>query len=149
MKAPQRARRSTACPVATTKTEKRPKPPKANKRGRFETLVHRYYSGVYSFASRLTDDPVEAVVLTHGAFISTQSQLWSRRNEVQIVTILLNAVIRAARMAKLEGADRTTRVHANEPVTESNRANRQRCSRRCPICLAAERATAAKQQEPS
>jgi hypothetical protein len=142
MKAPQRARRSTACPATTTKTKKRPRPPKANKLGRFETSVRRYYSGVYSFASRLTDDPVEAVVLTHGAFISTRRQLRSRRNEIEIVTILLAAVIRAARIAKLEGANQTTRVHANRPVTEWNRADRQRCSRRCPICLAAERARA-------
>ena len=138
MKAPQRARRSTACP-ATTTTKKRPKPPKANKRGRFETLVLRYYSGVYNFASRLTDDPVEAVVLTHGAFTSTRGQLRSRRNEVEIVTILLTAVIRAAGIAKLEEANRTTRVHANKSVTEWNRAERQACSRRCPICLAAGR----------
>jgi hypothetical protein len=65
-------------------------------------LVLRYYSGVYNFASRLTDDPVEAAVLTHGAFISTRRQLRSRRNEVEIVTILLTAVIRAAGIAKLE-----------------------------------------------
>jgi DNA-directed RNA polymerase specialized sigma24 family protein len=146
MKAPQRARRSTACPAATTKIKKRPKPPKANKRGRFETLVRRYYSGVYNFASRLTDDPVEAVVLTHLAFISTRRQLRSRRNEVDIVTILLTAVIRAAGIAKLEGANRTTRVHANK-VTEWNRAHRQACSRLCPICLEAERARAVKQRE--
>jgi hypothetical protein len=135
MKAPQRARRSTACPATTTKIKKRPKPPKANKRRHFETLVLRYYSGVYRFASRLTDDPVEAVVLTHGAFVSTRKQLPSGRNEVEIVTILLTAIIRAARIVKLEGANRTTRVHADERVTESNRAGRQACSRRCPICF--------------
>jgi hypothetical protein len=149
MKPPRRARRSTACPATTTKTKKRPKPQKANKRGRFETLVPRYYSGVYSFASRLTDDPVEAVVLTHGAFISTRRQLQSRRNEVEIVTILLTAVIRAAGIAKLELTNETTRVHANTPLMESNRADRQRCSRRCPVCLAAERARAMKQLETS
>ena len=149
MKAPHRARRSSACPARTTKIKKRPKPPKANQRRRFETLVLHYYSGVYSFASRLTDDPVEAVVLTHLAFISTRRQLLSRRNEVEIVTILLTAVIRAAGIAKLEEANRTTRFHANKPVTESNRADRRRCSRRCPICLEAERATAAKQRETS
>jgi hypothetical protein len=124
MKAPHRARRSTVCPATTTKIKKRPKPPKANKRGRFETFVLRYYSGVYSFASRLTDDPVEAVVLTHVAFISTRRQLLTRRNEVEIVTILLTAVIRAAGIAKLEEANRTMRFHANTPVTEWNRADR-------------------------
>lgn len=137
MKAPQRARRSTACPATTTKTKKRPKPPKANKLGRFETSVRRYYSGVYSFASRLTDDPVEAVGLTHGAFISTRKQLQSVRNEVEIVTMLLTAMIRAAGIVKLTGANQTARVHADEPITASNRADRQACSRRCPICLAA------------
>lgn len=136
MKASQRARRSTACATTTTETQQRPKPLKANKRGYFETLVLRYYSGVYNFASRLTDDPVEAVVLTHGAFISTRRQLLSRRNEVEIVTILLTAVIRSAGIAKPGEANRTTRVHANKSVTERNRAERQACSRRCPICLA-------------
>ena len=65
------------------------------KRARFDTLVARYYPDVYSFASRLTDDPREAVLLTHDAFISTRKQLRSRRSEVALVIILLNAVIRA------------------------------------------------------
>ena len=122
-----------------TKVKKRPKPLKANKGGRFETLVSRYYSGVYSFASRLTDDPVEAVELTHGAFVSTRKQLQSGRDEVEIVTMLLTAMIRAAGIVKLEGANQTERVHAKEPITASDRADRQACSRRCPICLAAGR----------
>jgi DNA-directed RNA polymerase specialized sigma24 family protein len=65
------------------------------KHARFDTLVARYYPAVYSFASRLTDDPREAVLLTHDAFNSTRKQLRSRRDEVALVTILLNAVIRA------------------------------------------------------
>ena len=65
------------------------------KRARFDTLVARYYAVVYSFASRLTDDPREAVLLTHDAFNSTRKQLRNRRDEVEGVTILLNAVIRA------------------------------------------------------
>ena len=72
---------------------KKTKPIKA-KRPRFDTLVARYYPAFYSFASRLTDDPVEAVLLTHDAFNSTRKQLRSRRGEVALVTILLNAVIR-------------------------------------------------------
>ena len=136
MKAPQRVRRITACPPTTT-TKKRSKPPKGNKCGRFETLVRRYYSGLYSFASRLTEDPVEAVGLTHGAFISTRKQLQTGCNEVEIVTMLLTAMIRAAGIVKLEGANQSARVHADEPITESNRADRQACSRHCPICLAA------------
>ena len=136
MKAPQRARRSSACSTTTIKTQQRPKPPKVNKRVRFETLVFRYYSGIYNVASRLTDDPVEAVELTHGAFVSTRKQLQSGRDEVEIVTMLLTAMIRAAGIAKLEKANPTTRVQADEPITASNRADRQACSRRCPICLA-------------
>jgi DNA-directed RNA polymerase specialized sigma24 family protein len=62
------------------------------KSSRFNSLVARYYPAVYGFASRLTDDPREAVLLTHDAFNSTRKQLQSRRDEVALVTILLNAV---------------------------------------------------------
>jgi DNA-directed RNA polymerase specialized sigma24 family protein len=81
------------CGVA--KCKKRIKSPMKTKRARFDTLVARYYPAVYSFASRLTDDPREAVLLTHDAFNSTRKQLRSRRNEVALVITLLNAVIRA------------------------------------------------------
>jgi hypothetical protein len=74
---------------------KRRKPPIKTKRTRFNTLVARHYAVVYSFASRLTDDPVEAVLLTHDAFNSTRKLLQSRHDEVTVVTILLTAVIRA------------------------------------------------------
>jgi DNA-directed RNA polymerase specialized sigma24 family protein len=77
------------------RTIKKRKPPMKAKSSRFDTLVARYYPAVYSFASRLTDDPREAVLLTHDAFNSTRKQLQSRRDEVALVTILLNAVIRA------------------------------------------------------
>jgi DNA-directed RNA polymerase specialized sigma24 family protein len=73
----------------------RRKPTMKTKRARFDTLVARYYPAVYSFASRLTDDPREAVLLTHDAFSSIRKQLRSRRDDVALVTILLNAVIRA------------------------------------------------------
>ena len=69
--------------------------PIKTKRARFDTLVTRYYPAVYSFASRLTDDPREAVLLTHDAFNSIRNQRWNRRDEVALVTILLPAVIRA------------------------------------------------------
>ena len=115
----------------------KPTPLKKKKRGRFENLVARYYRGVCTFASRLTDDPVEAVLLTHAAFTSTR-QLLRTRDEVRFVTILLTAVMRDAQLAKLRGADWATRVHANKPVPEpKNRADRCRCSPRCPICLEA------------
>jgi len=78
-----------------TVTDQKSKPPMKSKSSRFDSLVARYYPAVYSFASRLTDDPREAVLLTHDAFNSTRKQLRSCRNEVALVITLLNAVIRA------------------------------------------------------
>jgi DNA-directed RNA polymerase specialized sigma24 family protein len=65
------------------------------KTSRFDTLVARYYPAVYSFASRLTDDPREAVVLTYDAFTSIRKQLRNRRDESTLASILIFAVIRA------------------------------------------------------
>jgi hypothetical protein len=62
---------------------------------RFDSLVARYYPAVYSFASRLTDDPREAVALTREAFNSTRKQLRNRLDEAALVSILISAVIRA------------------------------------------------------
>jgi DNA-directed RNA polymerase specialized sigma24 family protein len=70
-------------------------PPMKTKSARFDTLVARYYPAVYSFASRLTDDPREAVLLTHDALYSTRKQLQNRRDEIALVSVLLSAVIRA------------------------------------------------------
>jgi len=69
------------------------KPPTKTKYRRFDTLVGRYYPAVYSFAFRLTDDPREAVLLTHDAFNAIRKRRWRRRDEVALATILLNAVI--------------------------------------------------------
>ena len=69
------------------------KPPIKTKQARFDTLVARYYPAVYSFASRLTDDPREAVLLTYDAFNTIRNRRWRRLNEVMLATILLNAVI--------------------------------------------------------
>ena len=69
------------------------KPPAKTKYTRFDTLVGRYYPAVYSFASRLTDDPREAIFLTKDAFNTIRKRRWRRRNEVMLATILLNAVI--------------------------------------------------------
>ena len=66
---------------------------------RFDSLVARYYTAVYTFASRLTDDPREAVLLTHQAFTTTRKQLRDRRNEVELVTTLLDAVVRGGFLA--------------------------------------------------
>jgi hypothetical protein len=103
-----------ARPAARTKSKRTSS--KKRKDGRFENLVARYYHGVCTFASRLTDNPVEAVLLTHAAFTSARKLLRSR-DEVRLVTILLTTVMRAAQVAK-------------------NYAERI-CSPRCPICLEA------------
>jgi hypothetical protein len=108
---------------------------KKRRGGRFENLVVRYYRGVCTFASRLTNDPVEAVLLTHAAFNSTR-KLLGTRDEVRLVTILLTSVMRAAQLAKSRGVNLGTRVHANKSLPEpENPAERRRCSPRCPICL--------------
>ena len=82
-----------------TATNQKRKPPIKAKSSRFDRLVARYYPAVYSFASRLTDDPREAVVLTRDAFRSTRKQLRNRRDEVALASILISAVIRAGLIA--------------------------------------------------
>ena len=64
------------------------------RRARFDSLVARHYPAVYNFASRLTDDPRGAVLLTHRAFNSIRKELWLCRDEVALVRILLKAVVR-------------------------------------------------------
>jgi DNA-directed RNA polymerase specialized sigma24 family protein len=68
--------------------------PMTMKTSRFDKLVARYYPAVYSFASRLTDDPREAIALTRFAFKNTQNQIRNRRDETALATIL-TALIRA------------------------------------------------------
>jgi hypothetical protein len=70
------------------------KPPIKTKRGRFDTLVAHYYPAVYSFASRLTDDPREAIVLTREAFNSTRKQLGNLCDENLFASMLISTVIR-------------------------------------------------------
>jgi DNA-directed RNA polymerase specialized sigma24 family protein len=94
MKAPPR-RSGNALRGQLQEPNQKREPLMKTKGARFDTLVARYYPTVYSFASRLTDDPREAVLLTHDAFNSTRKQLRGRRDEVALVTILLNAAIRA------------------------------------------------------
>ena len=76
-------------------------PPRRNgnvpKSSRFDVLVACYYPAVYSFASRLTDDPREAIALTRDAFKSTRKQLRSCCD----ASILISAVIRAGLTARL------------------------------------------------
>jgi DNA-directed RNA polymerase specialized sigma24 family protein len=65
------------------------------KSSRFDSLVARYYPAVYSLATRLTDDPRDAVVLTREAFNGARKQLQSIRNQTAIATVLIAAVLRA------------------------------------------------------
>jgi hypothetical protein len=60
---------------------------------RFDTLVPQYYPAVYTFASRLTDDPRKAVLLTHNAFNTIRKQVWRPRDEITLARILLKAVV--------------------------------------------------------
>jgi DNA-directed RNA polymerase specialized sigma24 family protein len=71
------------------------KPPIKTNPARFDSLVARYYPAVYNFASRLTDDPREAILLTRAAFLSVRKQMWRPRDEIALVRILLKAVVRA------------------------------------------------------
>src|SRR5947199_10514593 len=75
--------------------------PMKTKSSRFDSLVARYYPAVYSFASRLTDDPREAVAITRNAFNSTPKHVRNRRDEVALASILTSAVIRAGLTAPL------------------------------------------------
>ena len=74
---------------------KKTKPLIKAKISRFDSLVARYYPAVYSFASQFTDDPRQAVMLTHDAFTRTRKQLKNRRDECALASILISAVIRA------------------------------------------------------
>lgn len=65
------------------------------KSSRFDRLVAQYYPAVYSFASRLTDDPREAIALTRDAFNAARKQALDLRNQTAIAMVLISAVIRA------------------------------------------------------
>jgi hypothetical protein len=69
------------------------------KNSRFDALVARYYPAVYGLASRLTDDPREAITLTRNAFKSCEKQVRNLRTQTAIATALLSAVIRAGLVA--------------------------------------------------
>jgi DNA-directed RNA polymerase specialized sigma24 family protein len=75
------------------------RPPIKRKGTRFDTMVARYYPAVYSFACRLADDPWEALMLTHHAFISTRKQLRRCYDENVFASIVISAVIRAGVIA--------------------------------------------------
>ena len=58
----------------------------------FDALVARYYCSIYSLVLQITDDPLEALLLTHDAFNRTRKQLRSRRDDAIIVRMLVAAV---------------------------------------------------------
>jgi len=68
------------------------KPPSKTKQTRFDALVARYYYSIYSLVLKITDDPLEALLLTHDAFKRTRKQLRSRRDDAIIVRMLVAAV---------------------------------------------------------
>jgi DNA-directed RNA polymerase specialized sigma24 family protein len=68
---------------------------------RFDVLVARYYPAVYSFASRLTNDPREAIALTRDAFNSTRKQLRSWCDDHVCAAILRSAESRAGLTARV------------------------------------------------
>src|SRR5262245_15374485 len=78
-----------ARPAARTKSKQTP--PGKKKEGHFENWVACYYRGVCTFASGLTDDRVEAVLLTDAAFTRTP-KLLRGRDQIRFVTILLTTV---------------------------------------------------------
>ena len=94
MKAPAKRGGNVPQGVLQEATQKR-NPPIKTKGARFDTLVARYYPAVYSFASRLTDDPREAIALTRGAFNSARKQVEKLRNPTAIALVLISAVMRA------------------------------------------------------
>jgi hypothetical protein len=89
---PQPEQQGAACSPARTEEGK---PSIKTDPARFDTLVARYYPAVYSFASRLTDDPRKAVLLTHNAFKTISKQALRPRDEITLARILLKAVVRA------------------------------------------------------
>src|SRR5512132_3707861 len=67
-------------------------PPTKTKHTRFDALVARYYGTTSHWALQITDDPLEALLLTHDAFNRTRKQLRSRRDDAIIVRMLVAAV---------------------------------------------------------
>jgi hypothetical protein len=71
---------------------KKRKPPIKTKPTSFDALVARYYCSIYSLVLQITDDPLEALLLTHDAFHRTRKQLRGRCDEAIIVRMLAAAV---------------------------------------------------------
>ena len=61
----------------------------------FDNIVASYYPAVYSFASRLTDNPREAIALTRDAFSGARKRVMRLRDQSAIAAVLFSSVIRA------------------------------------------------------
>jgi hypothetical protein len=95
MKAP--ADRGGNVPRGVLQETSQKRTPRIKTKGaRFDTLVCRFYPAVYSFVSRLTDDPREAILLRHAAFNSTRKQLRTGCDENVFASILTCTVIRSS-----------------------------------------------------
>ena len=87
------SRRGTSPRRQSRDADEKRKPPSKKKRPLFDALVARYYPGVYRLALQITDDPLEAALLTHQAFNRIRKQLRNRCDEATIVKLLVAAVI--------------------------------------------------------
>ena len=86
-------RRRGILPVRQSREADEKRKPPIKTRALFDALVACYYRGVYSLALQITDDPLEAALLTHQAFNTIRKQLRNRRDEATIVKMLVAAVI--------------------------------------------------------
>jgi hypothetical protein len=98
---------SRTVPTAPAKTGLHTKSTIKTKKSRFDSLVARYYHALYSFASRLTDDPREALMLADDAFDSTLKQLPNCRDENVFASILIASVIRTSKQLNVPPANGT------------------------------------------
>ena len=86
-----------ARPVARTKSKR--SSPKKRKSGRFENWAG-YCRAVFTFALRLSDDPVQPVLLIDAAFTGRRT-LQGSGDEVRVVAMLLSLVIKPSRLSQM------------------------------------------------
>ena len=87
------SRRGTSPRRQSRETDEKRKPPIKKTGPLFDALVACYYRGVYRLALQITDDSLEAALLTRQAFNRIRKQLRNRRDEATIVKMLVAAVI--------------------------------------------------------
>ena len=92
MKTPPR-RRGILPDRQVREADQESKPPIKTKPPGFEALAARYYRSTYRLALQITEDPLEAALLTRYAFNRTRKQFRSCWDEATIATMLVAAVI--------------------------------------------------------